>query len=141
MLEHLYWACAGQILKVFIGVDLSNVFFFCFSLICPTVWEEFQDTDGDRLQLLMVDRWAGFHLENCPRGRGETGGIWIERGGGGGATWLKDVKIFTNAIWGVGVCLNVCVCVCRVSNSILIFGRGEFQSSVLTWKGCIAHSN
>ena len=25
---------------------------------------------------------------------------------------VKDVTKFHNAIWGVGVCLNVCVCVC-----------------------------
>ena len=35
----------------------------------------------------------------------------------------------------------VCVCVCRVSYRVLTIGRGELQSSVLTWRGCIAHNN
>ncbi len=80
---------------------------------------------------------AVFHLENCPRGEGggATGGIWILRG----AWWLKMWQSSTNAIWGFGVCLNVCMC--RVSYRILSFQRGEVQSSVLTWKGCTAHNN
>ena len=36
----------------------------------------------------------------------------------------KDVTKFTDPIWGVGVCLNVCV--------IFSFGRGELQNLLLT---------
>ena len=32
---------------------------------------------------------------------------------------VKDGTKFTNTIWGVGACLNVCVCVCKVSYKIL----------------------
>ena len=42
---------------------------------------------------------------------------------------VKDWQSFTNAIWGIGVCLNVCVCVCvcvqGVSYRILSLGRRE----------------
>ena len=43
---------------------------------------------------------------------------------------VKDVESSTNAIWGVGVCLNVCVCVCRVSYRILGGGGGTPKFSV-----------
>ena len=51
---------------------------------------------------------------------------------------VKDVTSFTNAIWEVGVCLNVCV---QGFMQDLSFGRGELQSSVLMWRGCTAHNN
>ena len=35
---------------------------------------------------------------------------------------VKDMTKFTNAIWGVGICLNVCVC--TVFHTGLNFGRG-----------------
>ena len=67
-------------------------------------------------------RLAGFHLENCPMGgrEGATGGIWFLRRG----MVIKDVTKFHNAIWGLRICLNVCVCVCRVYR-ILSFWEGE----------------
>ena len=41
----------------------------------------------------------------------------------------KEVTKFHNAIWGVRVCLNMCVWMCKVSYRILSFWEGgELQS-------------
>ena len=54
---------------------------------------------------------------------------------------VKDVTKFPKHHLGDRGMLE-CVCICRVSYRILSFGRGrgELQSSVLTWKKCIAHT-
>ena len=71
----------------------------------------------------------GFHLENCPRG-----------GGGGGGMMVKDVTRFHKRHLGVGVYLDVCVCVQGFIQDFE-FERGILQSLVLMWRGCIAHNN
>ena len=55
-----------------------------------------------------LNHWPpGFHLEICPRG-GNWRNLDFKGGGGGGDMMVEDVTNFTNTIWGVGVCLNVC---------------------------------
>ena len=47
------------------------------------------------------------------KGEGGGGDNWRNldfRGGGGGGKIIKDVTKFHNIIWGVGICLSVCVC-------------------------------
>ena len=53
---------------------------------------------------------------------------------------VKDVTKFHKHHLGRRGMLE-CMCVCRVSCRILSFGRGELQSSVSTWMGCIVHNN
>ena len=87
----------------------------------------------------------GFHLENCPRSKGEGGeteGIWILWGQGGrrGHDGLKMWQSFTNTILGVGVCLNVCRCA-GLNTEFWVLGGGQLQSWVLMLRGSIAHNN
>ena len=56
---------------------------------------------------------------------------------------IKDVTIFHKCYLG-GWGMLECVCVCGVLFRILNFQRGggeKVQSSMLTWRGCIAHNN
>ena len=55
---------------------------------------------------------------------------------------VQDVtKFHRRHLWGR--CMHACayVCVCMVSHRISSSRRVGTRSSVLTWKGCIAHNN